>query len=757
MSYIASYCEIAARYSLIVFAFLLPFFFFPGGSVMLSQGKMVLATALVACAAFLWCIATLFGAQRIPRHGLIAVAALIPIAYAISATTSGWQSSSIVSGLGSHDTVVSASLWFASLLVGAAIFRDRPRESIRLLRAFLIGTMILMLFQIAKLIWPAALSFGLFQNEASSLVGSWHDLGIVASVSVILSLLLSRTAIAAGLWKWTLIAVAALGLVVMFVVNMADIWYVFAAICALVALFTWYRPLEGVNIVRSLAFWLALAVISIALGYFGTTIHSYIPEPFKVVAIEVRPSWEGTFAIGRQTFSESRTLFFGSGPNSFSHSWALHKPLSVNTTDFWSFDFNAGVGVVPTAFVTLGLIGLIAWGLVSLGFLEALRRMIRRPQNMESRITTSLAAAILCMFVFHVTYAPGLAISMMLFLFLGVFIATLMSPARNPLEIQENVEPLSTSRVDMVGAGVAAILILVVAGVSGRALASDILVNKSVIAYADDKDAAKASDSIARALVLWPSNDRAHRAAVELGMVSLAEQAQSANDVAAQQKLQTTLSDAIQHGLTAVSINGSDYQNWLTLALLYQELAGAGVEGAYDQAKQAYSSARAENPTNPVPVFRLAQLETLKGNREGALQLLAEATQLKPNFAAAYYLGSQLYAQGQQYQEAAQAGAIAVQLVPQDPLGWYNLGTILYAANAPRDAAAAFSQAITLQPDYSNAIFMLSLAYAKLGETDASVSTMTRVKELNPDDPTLSRMIQNIQAKKDPFEGIQAQ
>jgi tetratricopeptide (TPR) repeat protein len=110
-------------------------------------------------------------------------------------------------------------------------------------------------------------------------------------------------------------------------------------------------------------------------------------------------------------------------------------------------------------------------------------------------------------------------------------------------------------------------------------------------------------------------------------------------------QLETTLSQTIEHGLKAVSIDGADYQNWLTLAQLYQELAGVGIQGAYEQAQQAYTKAREENPTNPLPLFRLGQLETLRGNTSNAIDYFSEAVKVKRDFAPAYFLQSQLLAQ----------------------------------------------------------------------------------------------------------------
>ncbi|KKW05574.1 MAG: hypothetical protein UY39_C0056G0002 [Candidatus Kaiserbacteria bacterium GW2011_GWC2_49_12] len=47
----------------------------------------------------------------------------------------------------------------------------------------------------------------------------------------------------------------------------------------------------------------------------------------------------------------------------------MYKPLGVNFTEFWNVDFYSGVGFIPTSFVTVGLLGVVAWGAVILALL----------------------------------------------------------------------------------------------------------------------------------------------------------------------------------------------------------------------------------------------------------------------------------------------------------------------------------------------------------------------------------------------------
>ena len=95
----------------------------------------------------------------------------------------------------------------------------------------------------------------------------------------------------------------------------------------------------------------------------------------------------------------------------------------------------------------------------------------------------------------------------------------------------------------------------------------------------------------------------------------------------------------------------------------------------------------------------------------------------------------------------------AAQLVPDDPLGWYNAGVILYAAKSYNDAAIAFNQAVSLKSDYANALFMLGLALHQLKDDKDAMRAFERVRELNPNDTTIAGAIANLSQGKDPLTG----
>lgn len=750
-----------SRLSMYALVALVPVFVIPASFATIPQGKLALISVVLGVAILSWLLSTLFAKEiRLPQHVLLFAVPMLPIAYIVSALTFGWPMSAVVSGLAEQDTVVTAVLLAAVFALIALTQRENTISYA--IRAIMIGGAALATVHVARLFFPEWLTFGgVLSNSTASLAGTWHDLGIILGALVITGgFLFSSQAGGGKSWRAFFGVVAACSFILLIVVSMQDIWFVLAGILGLFGVYAWFAQVKEASeatVVKRLiqpAAWILIALSAFLFGWFNVWVHDRLPEALQIVSVEVRPSWEGTLSVGQNSLNNSRTLIFGTGPNSFARNWAQFKPEGVNETLFWNLDFNNGVGVVPTSIVTIGIIGISAWILIALAFLWSSGDALRREKMFGSAqtVTFGIICAVFYLLAFHIMYAPGLAVSVLLFVFLGLLVAHTVGEKKITLPFNLDSAPRFLGSVFV---GLIALGIIAASVTSVYALTSDMYVNHSVALYNRDGNVGNSSQIIQKALTLWPANDRAHRAAVELGILELAQLGQKANtDEAARAQLEGTLTLTIEHGLKAISIDRADYQNWLTLAQLYQELAGVGIQGAYEQAQEAYTSAREENPTNPLPLFRLAQLEVLKGNTSTAIDLFGEAVALKKDFAPAYFLRSQLLAQQNRLDEAIASAAPAVQLVPDDPLGWYNLGVILYLKGSFNEAGAAFAQAVNLQNDYSNALFMLGLTYYQVGAPEQAVAALSRVLELNPNESSVAAMINNIRSGKAPFDGL---
>lgn len=744
-----------AQWGVIALAALLPVFLIPAPFVTLFQAKMLLVASGILLILVAWGYAAWrAGVAYIPRHPLFLAAATLPVVYFISAAAGGLSSAEFVGSGIEQDTVAALFIWYGLLALAAITLTKDAYVSF--LYAFLAAATALALFMFARFALSGAEFFslnGVLGTLSANPAGNWHDLGIVMGVLCFLSFVLQDAWFESRAWRIVSRGVSFVAFALLFVVNARDVWFATAALFACYAAIRWLdirRSWDTRNAyIRALVPSVA-ALVGIILGVAMPLIAERISSFLAVGELEVRPSWQGTWAVGQRILSGERELLFGTGPNTFSREWALHKPSEVNQTLFWNMDFNSGIGLVPTALVTTGALGVAAWALVALALLYTAWRFLlgHRPPAVHA-VSGALLLVGLYLVAFHIFYVPTVAISGLTFLFLGAIVAA----RRNDTGAVFQVDTASAWGVARLAAVLLFALLIVLASLlTLRSLVSNIYTNRAAVIFNKTRSFSDAEKNLTMALRVWGSNDRAHRAAVELGLLSLADAiARGTGDDAERAQLQAQLAATVEHGLTAVAIDDANYENWFTLAQFYQELAGVGVEGAAQAARDAFERARAENPTNPLPVFRLAQLTYAAGDKAATLALLNETLALKSDFGPALFLRSQIEATQGNYEEATNYALRAAQSTPQDPLAWYNLGAILYVRQSFSDAVAALERATALQSDYSNAMFILALSYVQLGRRDDAVALLERVLELNPSVPGLSDMIENIRRGDEPF------
>ncbi|MFZ2886411.1 MAG: tetratricopeptide repeat protein [Minisyncoccia bacterium] len=749
-----------ARVVLIALVAILPLAVIPAAWGSIAQSKILLVAFATLLAAVFWALARLFeGTMHIPRTALMYAVLLLPVAYAISAAAAGFSGAAIV-GVGvEQDTLAAVIMWYAVFALTALLFSNHQAGLRTMMRAMVVGFTALFILKALHIFFPEQLSFNVLQGATANLLGNWHDLGIVAALSLFMSLALFRTGTFNGAWRFLLIALGLASVFFLIVVHFVDVLWGAAALTALAGLAALRSSIQADGLPLFAAIMRSLVPILLAIFFalaavFGTPLWDKLPAPILVTEVEVRPSWQGTFDVGRQSLGAPAELVFGTGPNSFVREWGMHKPEGVNATPFWNADFNYGVGIIPTAIFTSGIVGLIAWFAIAVVVLGLMWRFVREPRPLSGRraLFGVLLVSAAFLVVFHMIYTPGIVLTTLMFVILGLLAVVVAGDRPQRVLTTDSI----LNAVVFAVVVLCAVPVAFAAALSVREVASNLFVNRGAVVYQASGDVGAAGRMLQTALEISPRNDRAHRAAAELGLVefgSLLSKGDPQTDEA-RLKLQTTLQNTIQHGLTAVEIDDANYQNWLLLAQVYGSLAGVNIEGAYEQAKTNYERASQANPSNPLPKLRLAQLAAARGDIAGARTSLQEAIALKQDFAAAYYLLSQVEAADNKGDAAVQAASVAVQLVPDDPLGWFNLGYILYLGGVYNDAAIALEQAVARANDYSNALFYLGASYYQLQRPQEAVLAYQRILQLNPNETWINQVIANIQSGQDPFAGV---
>ncbi len=714
----------------------------------------------------------------VPPMMLVGMLWLLPLAYALSMLFSGTNISSAFFGTQFEtDTLGFMLLLAGSATIVALLFRRVQQYRIFLSVASLGMALILVaqvIFVFLGQVMPSKVS------ATSNLVGSFVDLGMVVGLGVILALLALRFLTITG-WKKTVMWVGiVIGLCLLALVNSPVVWtlvglsslglFIEAILRRRVAVDE--ADLEGVSTIeavdapeetasgdiQAIATPLIILVVSLFFIIGGAKLGTQLTTDLHTNVLDVRPSWQSTFAIGSHTYSSSP--IFGSGPNTFGQQWLRFRDRSLNTTPFWNLNFSSGIGYIPTSFVTEGLLGALAW-LVFLGFfiylgLRAL--LFRTPTDPFVRyVSIASFVSALYVFVIGIFAVPGPVVLMIGFLFAGLFISSLRyAGTRQEWGILFAKNP-------KIGFMIVFVLTLLLLGSVGSAY---VVINRYIAENDFDKASVALSNgnlsgadtAIAQSILLAPT-DQAYQLQALIGVAHMNHIAgdSSLTPTQAQQQFQAALTQSIQAAQNATKLGPGNYQNWAVLGSVYETVVPLKIDGAYQNAKDAYTHAIALSPTDPTLEYTLAQLEIQQGNSAAAETDLDQAISLKPDYTQAIFLLSQLQVQEGKAKDALQAAEAALYFAPNDPTVLFQVGLLRSANGDPAGAIQALSQAVQLNPQYANAHFFLGVLYAQQNQFPQALTQLQAVAGLSSANATaVAADIAALKANKNPFPASQA-
>jgi tetratricopeptide (TPR) repeat protein len=757
--------------------------FIPSTTIAFLYTKVAILAlgGLIALAAYILARLTR-GNIIVPPASLLGALWLVPLAYALSTLFSGAGISASFFGTELEPDTFGFMLLLAIFATLTALVFRRTSQYRTFFNVAAITFGIIVIAQIIFLILGKVMPNTV--SASSNVVGSFVDFGMLVGLGVSLALLSIRFLTLSG-WKRIAVWVGgAVGVVMLALVNSSLIWI----LVALVALGLFIEAilkrrvsvddsdLDGVATLsaedereesgmgersgidqNSLAAPLVVLVIALFFIIGGTTIGSALTNAFGTSVLDVRPSWQSTFAVGSHTYASSP--IFGSGPNTFGQQWLKFRDRSLNSTVFWNVNFTSGIGLIPTSFVTEGLLGALAWiAFILLFVILGLRALLfRTPTDPYARfVSVASFTGALYVFALMVFAVPGPMVLIVGFVLMGLFISSLRyAGMRQEWGIIFSKNP----RVGFLIVFVLTLLLLasVVAAyvVVERYLADHAYAQASVDLSAGNLTGATAA--INQSILFAPS-DRAYQLAAEVGIAQMNQIAtdSSLTPTQAQQQFQTALSQSVQSALQATKLGPNNYQNWVVLGTVYQTVVPLNIDGAYSNAKDAYSHAVALDPTDPTLPYTLAQLEIAQKNDAAAETDLTQSISLKPDYTQAIFLLSQLEVEEGKAADALQAAEAAAYFDPTDPTVQFQVGILRSANGDTAGAIQALSTAVQLNPQYANAHFFLGVMYAIQNNFPQAIAQLQAVAGLSAANATaVAPDIAQLQAGKNPFPASQ--
>ena len=633
--------------SLFLVVVLLPIFSLPFTNIPVETSKGLLLVAGLALSVIFWAIARFSDGKIIfPKSALLASGLGIVLVFLLSSLFSG---SSQVSLFGTMFDI--GSFWFifaafVLMFMSSVVFRT-PRQGKTMLLGIILSSALLLVFQSIHLFLPAPLSLGILAGKTGSILGSWNALGLFAGFTGLMSLFMIEFFSISKAGKVLLQVLTLFSLLLISAVNFPLIWALLGVSGLIIFVYkistTFGNDKEGEEKEEQerrqfpLASFL-VAIVSLLFFISPNFIGSVIPSLLQISFSDVSPSLPATLSITKGVLSESPV--FGIGPNRFGEAWSMHKPVSINNTQFWDVSFESGSGLLPALTATSGGLGILAWviffvlllwiglGLVFLGAKDKI--------NWEIMMFFVLS---LYLFISSFFYSTGSVIFLLAFAFTGVFIGLSASLSFGR---EVTLSFLNDPRKSFFSILALVLLIIVSATASFKYVekfSSVFYFGRAVSASTESV----AEDSINKALSLH-RNDLYLRAYSQINLAKLNSLIKKGEDLSEAEKtdLQKNLDGALGGAQLAITYNPKNYLNFQALGSVYQAAASLGVKEAFGQAIEAYQAASVLNPFNPGLKLAMARVSFTEGKVKEAKDYANAALSLKPDYVDALIVLSQI-------------------------------------------------------------------------------------------------------------------
>ena len=740
--------------------FLIPVFMIPSQDVPLQFTKVLLALAGVVVLFITFALNTLrTRSLSLPFSTILLSILLLPAAFLVSAVFSGNPALSLSGYQFDADTTAFIALC-AALAFTVALSLPNNRQVFTALLG-LIGAGVVVIVLEAVQLFFGGLPFPFFDLAAANTIGAWNGLAVFFGLLAVLSLVALESLSFSRLTGAVVYLMLAASLAILVIVNFSVVWILVAVISFALLVYAFMRQLgKGEGWAMKGATAGLVFIIALFFIYDGMPKNQPNPPPsiatgiqtaLNIQTLEVRPSLQGTLSVFEASYGKN--FLFGTGPNSFSSQWLISRPQEVIGTLFWNIPFSVGFGSIPSSMATGGAVVAFAWVFLVLAVLWGIIRgllLVPEGRGHSYFLVATTAIGSFYLLALHVFYAPDQTVTLLMFAFFGLFLASVRDTALS--------RELSVSFSESPRLGFASVLVILALSVAALASlyggASSYMssirnieaINKS---FTNDLDGARTA--ILSAISL-SAQDRYYRslAAIELSRLD-ALVGSGATDEAAQNSFREILTNAITASQRATELNPASYENWLSRASVFSAVVPLKIDGARENAEAALAEARKYNPLTPEIDYRLAQLQFATGDRKQAEAFAREALKKKADYTPAILLLAQLSLNAGDINEAITSVESAVFLEPNNAQLLYQLGLLQLQDKRYTAATDSFKKALVISPDYANASFFLAQAYTFLGKRDEALTELRKIRTVNPDNTLLSEVIQKLEAGENPF------
>ena len=182
----------------------------------------------------------------------------------------------------------------------------------------------------------------------------------------------------------------------------------------------------------------------------------------------------------------------------------------------------------------------------------------------------------------------------------------------------------------------------------------------------------------------------------------------------------------------------------MQLGRVYESVVALKVEKADEAALNSYAEAFRVSPLDPSPFIASARVAMQIKKTDDARKYLQGALNIKPDFADALFMLSQIEAQAGNLKEAILRTEQTAVVSSNSPGIFFQLGLLQYQNNSFNAARMAFERAVGLNNDYANARYFLGLIYDKQGLKEKAIEQFAYIQKTNPNNEEVKKILSNL-------------
>jgi len=689
-------CDWVKRYSLFALIFLLPIFFLPWTSEVLDSNKQALLILLSFVALIAWMLKVLvLGKLRFNASKIHIATGVLFFVYAASTFFS-------VNGYGSFwgwPLITSESL-LSLICIGIVYFiisntfskKDVFISVILLLCSVLLAE----IFGVLQLLGVFLFSFSFAKLASFNTIGSVGSLGVTASI--LLPLFMVLLIVAKKWWKIIFAVGIAFSALILIIINYPIIWWTVIASSVAVIIF---------GILKKDLFdgkWIVLPVFFLIVSIFFILINPQI-KFLSQRPNEIFLSQKSGVNIALQAIKERP--IFGSGPGTFYYDFSKFKDSNLSKGSLWNITFNLSSSKVLNDLAATGVFGLIALLcfmafpiFYGVKFLVS-KKISDQEENQGEKaklywiLTFGISIALITQTVAYFLHNSNITLGFINFLMVASLVV-LITENKKEYELRPSsflilAVTFIFTLIFIFGTG---LLIL-----EGQRYASEVKYSQGIASWqAGNKD--EGIKNLEAAANLNAGSDLYFMQLSQMYLISLQEKLNGTTLAILsgdeKSEIQTLEANSVNAAKIATDLNPNSSNNWASRGYIYQNLNSL-IGDSLTWATNSYEKALELDPNN--------------------LYVLSQASAV--DFVTAEALSPSKADQKKQLLASAKT---------------------------------KLEKAVSLNPNYSNALYYLGLVYDATDQRSKAIEQFEKLQKLNPEDTNIPKILANISAGLPPLQ-----